>query len=259
VSGATRTCGPVACFSLSATVTLSVNEPATTQVRVNGGAWQTYTGPFVVNTIGSNLVEFFSTDTAGNVEAIQSLTVKITDLIGGLLDDFNRADGRLGANWSGSTASSQYRIVGQRVDVGTGGPLYWNRDNFGADQEAFVTLSRIDRYGHHSILLKVQGGTPDWANGTIDIFYDGGRVGVETYVPGQGWRTLATWKRTLRDGDQLGGRALANGTVLVYINCELIGQANAGSFFVNKGGRIGLWFFSAGSALLDDFGGGNHP
>ena len=62
---------------------------------------------------------------------------------------------------------------------------------------------------------------------------------------------------TLQDGDQLAGQALIDGTVRVYVNGNLVGQANAGPFFANKGGRLGLWSMSFGPSrtMLDDFAG----
>jgi hypothetical protein len=61
---------------------------------------------------------------------------------------------------------------------------------------------------------------------------------------------------TLQDGDQLGGRAEADGTVRAFVNGVEIGSVDAGGFFVGKGGRIGMWFKNAADAVLDDFGGG---
>ncbi len=182
-----------------------------------------------------------------------------------VLDDFTRPDGsrRLGLSWSGSVGG--YIVLNPEVDVEAGGPIYWKANLFGARQEAFVTLTRADPAGQHqSLLLKVQDndlGQPTWRRGAIAVFYRAteGIIGIETYVPGQGWHTLATFPMTLRDGDQLSARALADGTVEAYVNGRFVGEANAGSFFAGKGGRIGLWFIVAADALLDDFGGGNVP
>jgi hypothetical protein len=179
-----------------------------------------------------------------------------------VLDDFTRPDGsrRLGPSWSGSVGG--YIVLNPEVDVEGGGPIYWKANLFGARQEAFVTLARVDPAGQHqSLLLKVQDndlGQPTWRRGAIAVFYRAteGIIGIETYVPGRGWHTLATFPMTLRDGDQLGARALADGTVEAYVNGRFVGEANAGSFFAGKGGRIGLWFIVAADVLLDDFGGG---
>lgn len=43
-----------------------------------GATWNPYTTPFVLNHEGSNVVQFRSNDKAGNVEAVQTQTVKVT-------------------------------------------------------------------------------------------------------------------------------------------------------------------------------------
>jgi hypothetical protein len=93
------------------------------------------------------------------------------------------------------------------------------------------------------------------------VFYDSAnqRSGIKTFVPGQGWRFLAYFDVQYADSDQLGARALADGSVQMFKNGVLIGAADAGSFFAGKGGRIGLFFFLANQAQFDDFGGGTHP
>jgi hypothetical protein len=108
-------------------------------------------------------------------------------------------------------------------------------------------------------MLKVQDGS--YLKGSILVFYDAAsrRSGIKTFVPGQGWRFLAYFNTSFADGDQLGARALADGNVQMFKNGVLIGQANAGSFFAGKGGRIGLFFFLAPHAKFDDFGGGTRP
>ncbi len=181
-------------------------------------------------------------------------------------DDFNRYPypygyAPIGPNWRGETTTGDYRIVNNEVQV-FGGPIYWKLDKFGADQEAWVTLTQIDAKGHHGILLKVQGDPANWKWGVIGVSYSNyekprNQIKVETYVPKQGWRTLALFDVPLRHGDRLGARALADGTVEAYVNGVKVGEADAGPFFVDKGGFIGLWFISPSSphAILDDFAG----
>jgi hypothetical protein len=172
-----------------------------------------------------------------------------------LLDNFNRPNGGLGVSWAG--AKSGYKIVSQQADVEAGGQIYWYPSSYGANQEACITLPRVDPKGQHqSVMLKMQG--TSWRSGSIFVFYNAvtKKIGIETYVPNKGWTTLATFDATLQDGDQLGGRAEADGTVRAFVNGVEIGTANAGSFFVGKGGRIGLWFIVAADAVLDDFAGG---
>ncbi len=263
VSGPTPPLCPADCFFGSATVTLTTDEPATTQYRLNGGAWQTYTAPFAVTTEGTNLVEFFSTDEWGAVEEVKAITVKVTTFPAtGILDTFNRRNGRLGRNWTGATQLDQYRIAGNQVDVEKGGVVLWTRQ-FGNDQEAFVTLTAIDpNSSHHTLLLKGRG--TNATQGAILVSYDAvnRQIVVEALQPGQGWRTVRIFPNiTLKAGDVLGARALADGSVRVYVNCDLIGAADTttvvGNLYVNRGGRIGLFYHQASNATLDDFGGGN--
>jgi hypothetical protein len=61
-----------------------------------------------------------------------------------VLDNFNRANGAIGSNWSGQTGG--YTIAANKLDVGNGGYIFWNPSSFGAEQEAYITLSNIRPY-----------------------------------------------------------------------------------------------------------------
>jgi hypothetical protein len=62
---------------------------------------------------------------------------------------------------------------------------------------------------------------------------------------------------TFNNGDTLGARAKADGTVEVYKNGDLLGTRDVSSWpYYSMGGYIGLWFIEATGAVLDDFGGG---
>lgn len=52
---------------------------ARTQVRVDGGGWRDYAGAFTLAGEGDHLVEWFSEDNVGNVEAIQGATLTVDD------------------------------------------------------------------------------------------------------------------------------------------------------------------------------------
>lgn len=187
------------------------------------------------------------------------------------LDDFNRPDGLLRPMWRGQTEG--YRIRSDRAVVRTGGPIYWRPTAYGADQEACVTLTRIDpRSEQHALMLKVQKRN-DWRQGAILVSYNArsGKVDVEARDVGNTkWVRVGSFTppTPVEDGDQLRARALANGKVRVFINNTLLGIADAGDFYAGKGGQIGLWFDDAQMhgeddgfhvarrALLDDFSGG---
>ncbi|HET6546996.1 MAG TPA: hypothetical protein VFG79_00980 [Solirubrobacter sp.] len=51
--------------------------PATTDYRVDGGAWQAYDAPFAVEPSGVHAVEYRTTDVAGNIEPTQSMTLRV--------------------------------------------------------------------------------------------------------------------------------------------------------------------------------------
>ena len=104
-----------------------------------------------------------------------------------VLDTFNRANGGVGANWSGST--SGYSVASNRLDVGNGAPMLWNATSFGTDQEAFVTLTNIDPSGFYQDLILKSQSAASWESGAIDVSYDAARkrVIVWTFSNAQGW------------------------------------------------------------------------
>lgn len=185
-------------------------------------------------------------------DASQSFQVTIAATPSTLLDDFNRKDGKLGKNWAGV---SYYRIVNQMVDVGLGGPIIWKKA-FGAAQEAAVTLTTIDPNGQHGLMLKVQ--KKYLSTSGIGVIYlpRHNKIIVEVKLPRKLPKTIGSFPITLSGGDRLGARALADGKVEVYVNQQLIGVVDAGSYFVNRKGHIGLWYLLASNAWLDDFNGG---
>jgi hypothetical protein len=176
-----------------------------------------------------------------------------------ILDTFNRANGAPGTNWRGQTGG--YAVAANRLDVNSGGDVYWNVTRFGADQEAYVTLTTIDpNAAEIDLLLKSQSSTY-WGSGLIEVLYDAvnRRVQVWTYATSQGWVQYGPdIPATFANGDRFGARATAAGVVTVYRNGAVIGTANVSAWPLNAGtGYIGLWLDGASNAVLDDFGGGN--
>jgi hypothetical protein len=162
-----------------------------------------------------------------------------------ILDDFNRADGPLGSNWAGRTHG--YRINNNQVAVRRGRPIYWQPEVYGPDQEACVTLTRINPKSRmHALLLKVQE-LNNWRKGAILVNYNGRSGNVEVKardVANHKWILvgLLTPPTPVMDGGQLRAKAFADGTVEVFINNTSLGVVDAGSFYAGKGGQIGLWF-----------------
>ena len=66
--------GPV---TVSLAATDETSGVSTTQYRIDGGAWQSYAGPFRVAADGLHVVEIFSTDNAGLEEAVQAVRFSV--------------------------------------------------------------------------------------------------------------------------------------------------------------------------------------
>ena len=63
----------VSAVSVALSATDATSGVSTTMYRMDGGAWQDYTGPFDVTGEGSHTVEYASTDAAGNSETARSV------------------------------------------------------------------------------------------------------------------------------------------------------------------------------------------
>jgi len=178
-----------------------------------------------------------------------------------VLDNFNRADGSVGSNWSGATSS--YSISTNQLLVGSvtyGSEIYWNPASYGADQEAYFTFAQVNSAATaQGLVLKAQSNT-GWGNGLLSVYYvpSSGVVQVWTYTPSQNWAQRgSSISATFANGDQLGARAKANGDVEIYKNGSLLGTVNVTAWpLYNSGGYIGMGFVSASGARVDDFGGG---
>ncbi|MEZ4670592.1 MAG: hypothetical protein R3E39_22010 [Anaerolineae bacterium] len=177
-----------------------------------------------------------------------------------VLDNFNRADGALGANWSGST--SKYAIAGNALDVIEDADIYWKANSFGSDQSVFVRIANyVSTATEIDLLLKAQS-SDNWSSGVLQLSYSPAShtLSVWSYTPSQGWvKYGADIPATLGNYDTFGARSRSDGTVEVYVNGSLIATRNASSWpFSSGGGYIGIWTINAQGTLLDDFGGGGN-
>ncbi len=180
-----------------------------------------------------------------------------------LLDNFNRraiAPNSGGQHWFGNLGG--YRIDSNHLDVGTGGTIYWRGEEFGVNQEAYITFVSVDATSREQgLLLKVQGGKQaDFSKGAIKVIYDAQdqAVRVETVRPGAG-TVYTNIPVAFQAGDVLGAEVFANGQVWIFKNGTRIAvvtmDAGDQAFFNSRAGQLGLRFISAGNAVLDNFGG----
>ncbi|MBL8092741.1 MAG: hypothetical protein JNL73_01140, partial [Anaerolineales bacterium] len=251
--GPTPTSTATATPTSTATVTATpVNTPTAT---VTATATQTSPGPTLTPTATATATRTATPTATATATAIGSFPAT------GVLDTFDRANGAIGTNWLGHTGG--YSIATNRLDVSSGDDIYWSPTAFGADQEAFVTVTTVDPTATEIDLILKSQSSASWFNGVLEVLYDANAdvIQVWTFSPAQGWiQHGANLAVTLVNGDQLGARARPNGLVEIYRNGALIGTRNAASWtYAANGGYIGLWMMSAPNALLDNFGGGTVP
>jgi PKD repeat protein len=209
---------------------------------------------------GTHPVTVSATNTAG--DDTQTFELVVEAVAPPLLDDFNRRDGGLGSRWD-LASSVGYLIKNQAGVVGLAGPGYWMGASYGANQEASLVLTNTRHgLGQQGLLLKVQGTAkkPSYATGSIRVYYQRDRgIVVATHWKSLLGKEVGRFAATVVNGDRLSARALADGSVKVFLNGELLGTANAGPNFAGIGGRIGLGYLLALSATFDDFGGRTLP
>jgi hypothetical protein len=144
----------------------------------------------------------------------------------------------------------------------------WTSATYGAGQEAQFTFTDV------SSLASVQGLVLKWRTGSmIRVMYTtGSQVVVETAAQSQGTLPRLTIPGiSFVAGDTFGAQALADGTVNVYRNGQLIGTVNVRTGttpwpqqLATGGGQVGVVFAGttntgAGNAGVDDFRGGTLP
>jgi hypothetical protein len=205
-----------------------------------------------------------------------------------VIDTFNRANAStLGSNWIVGTAGS-YGVLSNQARVINSGYAYWSAGTgFGANQEAFLTFTKVvPTASDQDLILKAFGliGSSGLGSTTrfIRVQYDAttSSVIVQTYCGSgaagcgsQALQTRATFNNvTFANGDRFSARSYSDGTVNVYKNGALIGSVNVTTgpnpwpaAFASASGRIGVWFIRAGGfaspndAQFDDFGGNTLP
>jgi len=180
-----------------------------------------------------------------------------------VIDGFNRTN--LGPNWnfgynalfggwdiSTSQPNQQLRVrrgfLGLLSDVTS-----WST-SFGADQEAYATISDLGPSGsQYGVLLK------STAFAGIRVVANGTNVRIQTrsFLT---WTTQATATQTVGVGSKIGGRALADGTVIAYLNGVEVVRTSVGASSGSSGGQIGVYGSgptTSNDIRFDDFGGGN--
>jgi len=153
-------------------------------------------------------------------------------------------------------------IVNNLLNFSNEAYIFWNAASFGANQEAYITLTSVNTSATEIDLLLKSQSSSTYSNGVLEVWYDpvNHRVQVWTYAPSQGWVLHGgDIPVTFVSGDQFGARATATGQVQVYRNGVLVGTGDVSGWpFAASGGYIGLWYIGPNNETMDNFGGGTN-
>lgn len=188
-----------------------------------------------------------------------------------VLDDFNRANGALGANWGAPSASGDATptIFSNAMVAGSGvyGSAYWNPATY-LDCEVYATFT-------HDSACFVWTRIHDANTAGLDVVYslfhiDTGTIEVLADVNGSNvWAPASITGLTLVSGDQFGmtTQNIADDIVVeVFQNGvsrgvkTLTGGVTTYAATIASAGNIGVALFGGGDTLarsLDNFGGGS--
>ena len=163
---------------------------AVTRYRIDGGAWQAYSGPFTISSDGNHTVEYYSEDVAGNREAVQSVQVPVdttppatTATPAGTAGNAGwwRSDVQVSlaaSDAASGVAFTRYRVDGAAAWIDYAHPFvvsgdgahtveYRSWDRAG-NTEAVQTLDlRIDTASPTSTITTLSDG--DWISGTVGV------------------------------------------------------------------------------------------
>jgi len=185
----------------------------------------------------------------------------------GVLDTFDRtAENPLsfGGAWSGPiwNGDPQLSTTGTELQQGplSGGDNYWN-STFGADQEAYVTVSGLPGEGKAlAVYLRVQ--SPGTGSETFIAIVFNRLAGTDTIsvMIGTAETLKLTVNQDMATGDSFGATVVGT-TVTVYYKASAGSWGSVGSVDIGASpsgaGYIGIGYGSGAAGILtDNFGGG---
>ena len=210
-------------------------------------------------------------ESAVDIGADEVGTAVVAPLAPSTLDTFNRTNGIVGADWSATSGTNNFRINNQQLESSTlSGNLLWMKGNFGDNQEVQGTLTLVGNSSAKTtrwqgLFLKVNGGNPNSRNASaIQVRFAATKgVEVRTKVAGGNWVKQATFLADFSNGDTLAARSQNDGMVAIYKNGTLIGSINVStgpnpwpSTLALGGGQVGVYYNFAGGRM-DNFVGNN--
>ncbi|HEY7533550.1 MAG TPA: hypothetical protein VH681_12325, partial [Nitrospiraceae bacterium] len=180
-----------------------------------------------------------------------------------VLDDFNRADGSLGSNWSsGATTNitSNEVLLDDTYNLSTNS--IWNAQGFGLNQDVFLTIKGLniaDPGTSISLILKKQQASA--TNGDmILVVYRHAQSQIQVYVVEDGSfaDAKAPQSASFANGDQFGAEVVGSMLSIYRNGTQILTQDVSSYDYINQPGYIGFRYSLAGTdtGSIDDFGGG---
>ena len=238
--------------------------------QANGATGASYTP--VSGDAGSTLaVVVTATNSAGSAAASSDATAVVQTgaifPVTPVLDDFNRANGGAGANWSliRPTGFATMKISGNAATSSTTQYAwnYWNPASYGPDSEAYVTVKTYSGSDVIRIGARVTGGGTNSYSGYFVGVSTAGAWSILRVDNGGNPVTLASGvTQTLASGDKLAIRIVGS-TITAFHYTSGGGWAqvlsydtSADSTRYTAAGSLAVEFKTS---TIDDFGGGTLP
>lgn len=178
-----------------------------------------------------------------------------------IIDNFNRSNGSLGANWN-SIHSIVSNAVSVNANSGNSVNSLYTASAYSANAEGYLTLTTLDGEIRVSIILNKLTTVVSNNDDMIVALYDDAQDRIEAYYwNGSSFNvpSISSGDRTVSfsNGDVLGA-ALVSGILNVYKNSTFIVAFDCTGFTNLAGGYIGFRTSTTQSTVVvDDFGGGN--
>ncbi len=168
-----------------------------------------------------------------------------------IADDFNRADGGLGANWTQSAHTLDIPTISSHQAIGDAiaeAGAIWNANSFGDRQFARATISSVSALPNTFVGLILR--ETDVSHGYVAQFDP--RLSAVSIIRYPLTTIFNVTSITLIVGDVIEFRAIGS-LLTLYRNDALIGSDTDST---NASGAIGFSMFGVASGL-DDFSGGD--
>lgn len=178
-----------------------------------------------------------------------------------ILDNFNRANGPIGSNWT--DGSSTPTIVSNECSISAVENVnkVWNPNVMGVEQEVYFTITDItvgDGDTTISLLLKNQSiSSPNLDYIILRYSHLASQVDF-FYFLGGGFNNGGNTSVSFANGDQIGATIIGS-DISLYKNGTLVQTWDASGYtFIGDTGYIGFRYniISGDSFKIDDFGGG---